>query len=160
MDELKISHQEIDTTNMGASSHLIGLINRFNNRFQTVADGMFQEISWKQEFFLRCVTLFHEPPTIKDMAQLVGCSHQNAKQILSKLEKNGLVEIRQDCNDRRKQRIVASEKAACLLAKYSEQSALAKVKVFADIDPEDLQATIRVLTVLDDRLKKYQEESL
>lgn len=153
-------NKEIDTNNMGMSSYFIGLVNQFNNRFQSVADAMFEEISWKQEFFLRCVTLFHEPPTIKDMSELIGCSHQNAKQILSKLEKSGLVKITQDQNDRRKQRIVTTEKAALLLVKYTEQSAKAKADVFADIELEDLQAAIRVLTTLNDKLKKYQEETV
>lgn len=160
MIEPRISDKVIDTKAMGTESYLIGLINRFNNRFQTVADAMFEGISWKQEFFLRCVTLFHEPPTIKDMAEAIGCSHQNAKQILSKLEKGGLVEIRQDCNDRRKQRIVATEKASSVLEQCREQSATAKELVFANINPEDLHATIRVLTTLDERLKKYQEEAV
>lgn len=155
MDEHKISDEKIDLNNMEMSSYLIGLMNQFNNRFQSAADAMFEEISWKQEFFLRCVTLFREPPTIKDMAEMVGCSHQNAKQILSKLEKNGFVEIGQDLNDRRKQRIVTTEKGIFVLGKCMKQSAKAKSDVFADIAPEDLQATIRVLTTLNDRLKKY-----
>lgn len=160
MEKPEIFNNKIGTKNMGMSSYLIGLINRFNNRFQTAADAMFEEISWKQEFFLRCITLFCEPPTIKDMAELIGCSHQNAKQILSKLEKSGLVEIKQDCCDRRKQRIVATGDGVSLLEKYSEQSAKAMDTVFADISPEDLQTTIQVLTTLDDRLNKYQEETV
>lgn len=60
MDKRKILNQEIDTKAMGTSSYLLGLMNKFNNRFQTVADAMFEEISWKQEFF--SVTRIAWPP--------------------------------------------------------------------------------------------------
>ena len=53
-----VSISNIHTENMGASYYLIGLINRFNNSFQAAADNIFEELSWKQIFFMNCVALF------------------------------------------------------------------------------------------------------
>lgn len=156
MGDLPFSDKTIEE--MGADFFLIGLINRFNNRFQAATDALFEELSWKQAFFLSCVRLFEEAPTIKDMAQLLGCSHQNAKQLLLKLERLGFVAVQQDTADLRKQRIHLTEKAAAFMNKYAAPSAAAMDAIFADIRPEDLQTTIQVLLALDGRLKQYQEE--
>ena len=137
---------------------MIGLMNRFNNQFQVLADETVEELSWKQVFFLNCVTLFGEPPSIKDMADLVGCSHQNAKQILLKLEKGGFVIMEQDENDRRRQRIKMTHKAEAFRKEFDEPSRCVMERIFAGVGAEELETTIRVITQLDNNLRNYQEE--
>mgnify|MGYP001168676520 CR=1 FL=1 len=44
---------------------LIALMSRFVNRYQSVANAFFKELSWQQMFFLNGVTLFKETPSIK-----------------------------------------------------------------------------------------------
>ena len=150
--------QEPDFAGMGRSFFMIGLMNRFNNQFQALADATFEELSWKQVFFLNCVTLFGEPPSIKDMADLVGCSHQNAKQILLKLEKGGFVIMEQDENDRRRQRIKMTHKAEAFRKEFDEPSRCVMERIFAGVGAEELETTIRVITQLDNNLRNYQEE--
>lgn len=145
---------------IGPSSYLIGLINAFNNRFQAAGDTFFDELSWRQVFALNCVSFFENPPTIKDMAEMMGGSHQNTKQILSKLEKYGFVILRKDESDGRKQRIVLTEKAAAFLDRYTEGSSKFMQGLFQEIDSQELEATIRVINQLDDKLKKYQQERI
>lgn len=142
--------------NMADSYFLIGLINRFNNSFQAVADTLFDELSWKQVFFLNCVAMFPQPPTIKEMADLLGCSHQNATQILSKLENQRYVQTKQDAIDKRKQRIVLTEKALAFKRKYEEPSEQAMRQLFQDVPGAQLSDTIKTFTRLIvnvDRLK-------
>lgn len=148
----------VNFDNMEPSFFLIGLINRFNNCFQAVADPFFEEISWKQVFFLNCITLFSEEPTIKDMAGLLGCSHQNAKQILSKLERAGFVTVKQDDSDKRKQRIMLTKQAEKFQKKYSKPSEEMMGEIFQDIDEDKLKIVIQVLGELVNRLKSFQEE--
>ena len=148
------SVSNINTENIGASYYLIGLINRFNNSFQAVADNIFEELSWKQIFFMNCVALFENAPTIRDMADLLGCSHQNAKQILSKLEKQRFVEVYQDPTDKRKQRIMLTEKAVEFRRYYDEPSEQAMQSIFGNISKEELRTTISVFT----RLNKNVDE--
>lgn len=150
--------QEPDFAGMGRSFFMIGLMNRFNNQFQALADATFEELSWKQVFFLNCVTLFGEPPSIKDVADLVGCSHQNAKQILLKLEKGGFVIMEQDETDRRRQRIRVTHKAEAFRKEFDELSRCVMERIFAGVGAEELETTIRVITQLDNNLRNYQEE--
>ena len=150
--------QEPDFAGMGRSFFMIGLMNRFNNQFQALADATFEELSWKQVFFLNCVTLFGEPPSIKDVAEVVGCSHQNAKQILLKLEKSGFVIMEQDENDRRRQRIKMTHKAEAFRKEFDEPSRCVMERIFAGVGAEELETTIRVITQLDNNLRNYQEE--
>ena len=150
--------QKPDFAGMGRPFFMIGRMNRFNNQFQAAADAMFRELSWKQVFFLNCVTLFGEPPSIKDVADVVGCSHQNAKQILLKLEKGGFVTMEQDETDRRRQRIRVTHKAEAFRKEFDEPSRHVMERIFAGVDAEELEMTIRVITHLDDNLRRYQEE--
>lgn len=141
--DFSIGNANID--NMEAQHVLIGLLNRFNNSFQAVADQMFEELSWKQEFFMNCVTLFEEAPTIKDMAKLVGCSHQNAKQILSKLEKLGYLQVQQDSVDKRKQRIFLTEKVAEFKRHYASTIEQATEQLFSGMSKEAIDSMVQSL---------------
>ena len=88
------------------------------------------------------------------MADLLGCSHQNAKQILSKLEKQRFVEVYQDPGDKRKQRIMLTEKAMEFRRHYDEPSEQAMQSIFGNISKEELRTTISVFT----RLNKNVDE--
>lgn len=100
------------------------------------------------QYFVNCVALFKYAPTIKDMADLLGCSHQNAKQILSKLEKQGFANVYQDPSDKRKQRILLTEKAEEFRRHYDKPSGQAMQSIFENISEEELLTTISVFTRL------------
>jgi MarR family transcriptional regulator for hemolysin len=141
---------------IGDTYFLIGLINRFNNSFQAVADMMFDELSWKQVFFMNCVKLFPEAPTIRDMAMLLGCSHQNAKQILSKLENSGYLRVQQDSADKRKQRIMLTEKAVMFQNNYEEPSEQAMQQLFAGISAENIESMTASLLRLTSNVERMK----
>nr|MCR4839806.1 MarR family transcriptional regulator [Eubacterium sp.] len=67
------------------------------------------EISWKQFFAIICINMCKEPPTLKELSDILGSSHQNVKQILLKLEKKNFIEFKVDESDKRKQRIIFYE---------------------------------------------------
>lgn len=107
-------------------------------------------------FFMNCVALFEDAPTIRDMSDLLGCSHQNAKQILTKLEKQGFVEVQQDLNDKRKQRMILTNKAIEFRRHYDASSEETMQFIFEGISREELVTTISVFTRLNknvDQLK-------
>lgn len=86
-----INSDKVDFTGIELSYFLLGLLSAFENRFQAVADSTMKEISWKQFFAIICVNLCKDGPTVKELAEIMGSSHQNVKQILLKLEKKGFV---------------------------------------------------------------------
>ncbi|NLO48532.1 MAG: MarR family transcriptional regulator [Clostridiales bacterium] len=77
----------------------------FENRHPASVDSFYKVISWKQYFAIICIKLCGGNPTINQLSEVMGSSHQNVNQILLKLEKKGFVHIEDDVCDRRKQRI-------------------------------------------------------
>ncbi len=149
---------ELTASSMGMDNayFLIGMLNRFNNEFQCRADAAFADLSWKQLFFLNCVALFEEDPTIKDMADLIGCSHQNAKQILLKLEKRGLIEVYQDKGDRRKLRMRYTAKADKIRRDKAGISEKAMNHIFNGVDDNELEIAVKVICQLEENLHNME----
>ena len=137
---------------------LIGLLSVIANRLQTAGDSFFKEISWKQSFLLICVRLFPQPPSLKELARAFRTSHQNVKQLLLKLERGGFVRLAADPGDKRKQRVLLTDKADAFDEKYNLPSKEFVSRLFRNIDPGDLAITIAVLTRLEHNLKEGQDE--
>ncbi len=131
---------------------LVALLNRFDNRYQSAADAFFQELSWKQMFFLNGITLHTEPPTIKDMADFMGCSHQNANKLYAKLLQEGYLTSMQDEQDKRKQRLFLTEKARAFLMRNKAEAGKSVNDIFSVVSAEELETTIDVMARLTDRL--------
>lgn len=149
-----IASDKVDFTGIESSYFLIGLLSAFENRFQAVADSAMGEISWKQFFAIICVNMCKEPPTVKELAEIMGSSHQNVKQILLKLEKKGFVAILQDEHDKRKQRIVLTEYCQAFCAKNDEMSTRFMMQLFAGILEEQLKITIQTILQIENNLKE------
>lgn len=136
---------------------LLGLLSRFTNRYQAVADRFYKDVSWKQYFALLCIARFEVPPTIKALSEQMGSTHQNVKQLLIKLEKTGFVTIETDSVDKRKQRVMLTSKAIDFRENTRESAATRIDELFQHTNPSDLDATIRTLIRLDEQLSSIQE---
>ena len=140
-----------------SSYFLIGLLSAFENRFQAVADSTMKEISWKQFFALICINMCKEKPTVKELAEIMGSSHQNVKQILLKLEKKGFVSITADESDKRKLRIELTEYCKEFCAKNDEMAMNMMRKMVEGVSNEQLQVTIQTIIHIEDNLKEIRE---
>ncbi len=145
--------QEIDFKDADNSFFLIGLLNEFMNRYQVLADRFFDEISWKQCFLLICIKLFEEAPTLKEVSEMMGTSHQNVKQMLIRLEKLDYVRLETDPEDKRKQRITLTEKTKKFNEEHDAPSQEIINQLFSCIDKEELEITINSILKLDAQLK-------
>ena len=143
-----------DFTGIESSYFLLGLLSAFENRFQAVADSTMREISWKQFFAIICINLCKDSPTINELAQIMGSSHQNVKQILLKLEKKGFVRITPDARDKRKQRIELTEYCGDFCEKNDEMSAGIMKRMFEGISQQQLETTIQTIIQMGENLKE------
>ena len=84
----------------------------------------------------------------------MGSSHQNVKQILIKLENKGFVEIIADEQDKRKQRIVLTEKTMIFCEEHEEGSQRIIKKIFEGIDIENIEIVIKTLLQMEKNLKE------
>lgn len=148
-----IANEKVDFTGIELSYFLIGLLSAFENRFQAVADSAMKEISWKQFFAIICINMCKSSPTVKELAEIMGSSHQNVKQILLKLEKKGFVGIEADELDKRKQRIVLTDYCREFCEKNDEMSLSIMKRLFDGVSEEQLQVTIQTIIQIEDNLK-------
>lgn len=149
-----INSDKVDFNGIPSSYFLLGLLSAFDNRFQAIADSTMKEVSWKQFFAVICINLCKDKPTVKELAEIMGSSHQNVKQILLKLEKKGFVSITVDEKDKRKQRIYLTDYCREFCAKNDEMTTNIMKKMFAGVSEEQLQATIQTIVHIEDNLKK------
>lgn len=148
-----ITSDNVDFTGIESPYFLIGLISAFENRFQAMADKNMKEISWKQFFAVICIGMCKEKPTLKELAEIMGSSHQNVKQILLKLEKKGFVRIVSDEKDKRKQRIELTKYCEDFCNKNDEASISIMNKMFEGISQEQIQTTIATIIQIESNLK-------
>ena len=139
---------------MPPQAFLLGLLSAFDNRYQASADNFMKEITWKQFFAIICIKLCKEPPTLNDLADVMGSSHQNVKQILLKLERKGFVSMTPDRNDRRKQRIVLTDMCREFCEKNDAPSQAIIGRIFEGIDEEQLRVTIETIMTMERNVSK------
>ena len=144
-----------DFSGIPSSYYLLGLISAFENRFQAMADSTMQEISWKQFFAIICINMCREAPTLKELSEILGSSHQNVKQILLKLEKKNFIRFRADETDKRKQRIELTDECREFCGKNDGMSRSIMAKMFDGIAAEDIAVTIRTITGIERNMKGF-----
>ena len=142
----------VDFSNIPPSYYLLGLLSAFENRFQAMADKDMGEISWKQFFAIICIDKCKEPPTLNELSEILGSSHQNVKQILNKLENKGFVTAVTDKDDRRKQRIKLTAKCRRFCEKNDEPSKVIIGRIFDGIKEKDLAVTIQTIIKMERNL--------
>lgn len=153
-----IRSDKVNFTGIESSYFLLGLLSAFENRFQAIADNTMKEISWKQFFSVICINLCKTPPTVKELAEIMGSSHQNVKQILLKLEKKGFVTLTVDENDKRKQRIELTDYCREFCEKNDEMSMALMKEMFEGVSEEQLQVTIQTIIQIEDNLKERRDD--
>ena len=148
---------KVEFGQMPPQAFLLGLLSAFDNRYQAAADKYFKEITWKQFFAIICINLCKEPPTLNDLSELLGSSHQNVKQILLKLESKGFVSMKTDEKDKRKQRFFVTDKCRKFMEENDNQSrtsAQVVEQIFEGIDEKNLAVTIDTIIKMERNLKK------
>ena len=150
--ESMVKSDKLDFEGIPSSYYLLGLLSAFENRFQAMADSMMKEISWKQFFAIVCINMCKQAPTIRELSEVLGSSHQNVKQILLKLESKDFVEFKEDAEDKRKQRIVLTKKCRKFCEKNNEMSMQVMAKMFEGVPERDIKTTIKTITKIEKNL--------
>ncbi len=148
---------KVEFGRMPPQAFLLGLLSAFDNRYQAAADKYFKEITWKQFFAIICINLCKEPPTLNDLSEVMGSSHQNVKQILLKLESKGFVSMKTDEKDKRKQRFFVTDKCRKFLEENDNQSRTSAQiieQIFEGVEESDLAVTIDTIIKMERNLDK------
>lgn len=134
---------------------LFGYFFAMSNRLQTVGDRFYEEITCKQFFLIICLRLFENgAPTINELSEIMGCSHQNVKSIAGKLEEKGYLEIRPDSEDARKLRIRLTNKADSLAKKYQKKEVDFIDMLFTGISDKQIEITFKTLEKMEENINE------
>lgn len=139
-------------TNVPVEYATYGMLFSLSNRIQTLGDKEFEDVTMKQLFLMIALDMFQQPPTLKEMGELIGCSYQNVKRMAEVLQKKGYLIIRQDEVDKRKQRLVGTAKKDELAKEKQEATLAFMTNLYRDIPKKDIQVTLNTLMKMDQNL--------
>lgn len=139
-------------TEVGDEYGIYGFIFSLSNRIQTIGDKEFEDITMKQHFLMIALMMFPEPPTLKEMGALIGCSYQNVKRMAQQLQKNGYLKIVQDCKDRRKLLLVPTNKIEAQAEADHAKTSEFMSQLYRDIPKEHLAVTLKTLMKMDQNI--------
>lgn len=137
---------------------IFGMMFLLGNKLQVIGDSFYEEITTKQWFVLLMLEVFEEnAPTLNELSDAMGSSHQNTKQLVLKLEKKGYIETYTDSKDKRKIRIGVTPNYNKLVDKYRvKQQGFMKL-LFQDIKKEDMKVTLKTLLQFEKNLEDMRD---
>lgn len=135
---------------------LFAVLNTFLNQLQTQGDKYLGEVSWKQCFVLICLNQCEQPPSLKELSAQLGCSHQNTKQMLLKMERLGFVEMKADGHDRRMQRIVMTPEGMKVFRDFEKREDTLFSGLYEGVEASDMLMTIRTIQKMESNLRKME----
>lgn len=138
---MKLQPQDADDKHV-----IFALIFMLSNQLQTIGDSFFEEVSTKQWFVLLVLGIMNDySPTLNELSEAVGSSHQNVKQLVLKLEQKGYVEVSKDEADARRLRIKLTPKSIEFQKDYNDKSQNFLDRLFSNFREEDLAVTKNVM---------------
>lgn len=138
---------------------LFGTFFVFNNRLQCAGDSFYEEITVKQFFLLICLSVFENDPTINELSELMGSTHQNVKVIADKLEQKEYIRIYRDGRDKRKLRVGMTDKMEEINAVYDDKADEFMEKFYEGPTQEELEITYKTILRLEQNLIRIRKES-
>jgi DNA-binding MarR family transcriptional regulator len=116
-------------------------------------------ITAKQWFMLIViVNAFKEAPSIKEIASVMGSSHQNVKQLALKLETKGMVLLEKDKKDLRATKVVLTKDCFDLFKVLEKEGLVFMSKFYKGIKDSQLKDNRTFINQIMDNLKNIEEE--
>lgn len=133
---------------------MFGMMFVLGNKLQAIGDDFYEEITTKQWFVIVMLEVFGENyPTLKELSDAMGSSHQNTKQLVLKLQNKGYVEIYTDKKDKRKTRVKMTPKCSELVMQYGDKQQEAMKVLFSGIEKSNIKTTLETLIQFEKNLE-------
>lgn len=140
---------------------LIAYINIFicANRLQAIMDSGLEDITAKQWLALMMIDAFPEPPTLKQISDISGVTHQSMRQIVDRLIDKGFLAVVPDKRDKRAVRLVKTPAAENIRTKKEGQNKEFVFKMFDCLNEKETAVYCSALEKLCKRLNELKEEN-
>ncbi|MDU1320064.1 MAG: MarR family transcriptional regulator [Clostridium botulinum] len=147
--------------NIDKRYHIFGMLFLLSNKLETLGNNFLGELTTKQWFFmLILMNFFKEPPTLSELALEMGTSHQNAKQIVIKLEKKGFLVVNKDIKDKRVLRLTPTNKIREYVKLREDKDHFFIEKFFNVLTKEEVKSIYESFTKLLDNIQVIENEFL
>ena len=124
---------------------LFGFLFAFMNRLQATVDSFYEEITCRQWFLLACMNLYsREAPTANELAETMGCSRQNVKEILNALVKKEILVL--------KQGIYLTSKQKRLAKKYQNKEMEFLKLLYKGIPDDEIRNVFQIISRMEKNL--------
>jgi DNA-binding MarR family transcriptional regulator len=147
--------------NIDKQKYIFGSVFLMANKLQVLGDQYFDndDMTTKQWLMTVMILQFHnEPPTLREVAELMGSSHQNAKQIALKLEKKGFLSIEKDDSDGRAISLRLTEKSYSFWESRAEKDEHFIAELFKDLSEEETNVMYRGMEKLFEKIEIMNEK--
>lgn len=147
----------LDFENM--DKRLIAYVNIFicANRLQSIMDRGMEDITAKQWLALTVMETFPEPPTLKELSEISGVTHQSMRQIVDRLAERGLLEIYRDEMDGRAIRLVKTRAAEKIRERDTPRNHGFVYELFSCLEDGEAETFCAALEKLCNKLNELRE---
>ena len=116
-------------------AYILGAIFTFANRLQFLGDKLYENISMKQWLLIAVISKCKSyPPSISEIAEIIGSSRQNVKKMALILQERGFVSLDKDSNDARVIRITLTPKCLTYFQEKEEKELQFMSSLFDNFD--------------------------
>lgn len=138
---------------------IFGMIFLLSNKLETIGNSFLGELTTKQWFFMLILsTFFENPPTLSQLANQMGTSHQNSKQLAIRLQEKGFLTIEKDELDNRVLRIYSTKKIEEYMKVRQNKDHKFIEEFFSVLKSSEIQELDEVLFRLMDSIQDIEEE--
>lgn len=139
---------------------VFGSVQIVANKMDTLLERELKEYGLTSKQWFMTVVIensFEQPPTIKEVAKVMGSSHQNVKQVALKLQQKGMVVLEKDNKDSRVTRIRLTEHCQQFANVIATKAARFTQTLFEGIDDQNMAVARIVLQQMMDNLTEMEE---
>lgn len=157
-DEIKVEH-EVGRLEM--EKYILVVLFLVQQRWGYVINREFgaDQITTKQWLLLVILgNAFNHAPSMQEMAEAMSTTHQNVKQLATRLEDRGLLTIERDPDNRRILRLKVTPKCQEFWENRSENDVEAINALYDGLDDEEIKKLFEIMSKLEKiSLDQYQE---
>jgi len=146
---------------MDKQRFIFGSLFLLANKLQVIGDHYLgrDDITTKQWFLTVMLSQYGEnPPTLSEVAELMGSSRQNVKQLALKLEEKEFLKIEKDEQDARATRLKLTEKCRVFWEKREGMDNEFIIDLFKDFSEEEIDVVCGGFNKLFEKIKHLEKK--
>lgn len=139
---------------------IFGCLFLLANRLQVIGDRLDKDITMKQWFLMVMISQWKEdPPMLSEVADFIGSSRQNVKQLALKIEKRGFLSIEKDEKDSRILRLRLTKKCEEFFKAREDREEKCLEYVYDNFTEEEMNSLYKCMYKLSENIFKLDELS-